>query len=63
MHLTPRDIEKLMLHNAGCLAQKRYARGIALNYVETVALLSACVLPRTPSLSTCALESKRDRAV
>ncbi|MCH8215336.1 MAG: urease subunit beta [Planctomycetes bacterium] len=44
MHLTPRDIEKLMLHNAGCLAQKRYARGIALNYVEAVALLSAQLL-------------------
>ncbi|QBG48566.1 urease subunit gamma [Verrucomicrobia bacterium S94] len=44
MHLSPREIEKLMLHNAGFLAQKRYARGLKLNYVETVALLSAQLL-------------------
>ena len=30
MHLTPREIEKLMLHNAGFVAQKRLARGTRL---------------------------------
>lgn len=44
MHLTPREMEKLMLHQAGFLAQKRYARGLALNYVESVALISAQLL-------------------
>ena len=44
MRLSPREIEKLMLHNAGFLAQKRYARGLKLNYVETVALLSSQLL-------------------
>ena len=44
MKLSPRDIEKLMLHNAGFLAQKRYARGISLNYPETVALIAAQLL-------------------
>ncbi|HAR65873.1 MAG TPA: urease subunit beta [Lentisphaeria bacterium] len=44
MHLTPREIEKLMLHQAGFLAQKRYARGLALNYVESIALISAQLL-------------------
>jgi urease subunit gamma/beta len=44
MRLSPKEIEKLMLHNAGFLAQKRYARGLKLNYVETVALLSAQLL-------------------
>ena len=44
MRLSPREIEKLMRHNAGFLAQKRYARGLKLNYVETVALLSAQLL-------------------
>ena len=34
MHLTPREIDKLMLHQAGALAQKRLARGLRLNYVE-----------------------------
>ncbi len=44
MRLAPKDIEKLMLHNAGTLAQKRYARGVLLNYPETIALLSAQLL-------------------
>ena len=33
-----------MLHNAGFLAQKRYARGLRLNYVETVSLIAAQLL-------------------
>ncbi len=44
MHLSPREIEKLMLHNAGFLAQKRLARGLRLNYPECVALIAAVVL-------------------
>ncbi len=44
MHLSPRDIEKLMLHNAGFLAQKRLARGLRLNYPESVALIATQVL-------------------
>ena len=44
MHLSPRDIEKLMLHNAGALAQKRLARGLKLNYPESVALIASQVL-------------------
>lgn len=33
-----------MLHNAGFLAQKRYARGLKLNYPESIALISAQLL-------------------
>ncbi|MBX3215583.1 MAG: urease subunit gamma [Labilithrix sp.] len=44
MHLSPRDIDKLVLHGAGFLAQKRLARGLRLNYPETVALLAAQLL-------------------
>lgn len=44
MHLSPRDIDKLMLHNAGVLAQKRLARGLRLNYPEAVALIATQVL-------------------
>jgi urease subunit gamma/beta len=44
MHLSPRDIDKLVLHGAGHLAQKRLARGLRLNYPEAVALLSAQLL-------------------
>ena len=40
MHLTPREIDKLMLHQAGFLAQKRLARGLRLNYVEAMALIA-----------------------
>lgn len=44
MHLAPRDIDKLLLHNAGFLAQKRLARGVRLNYPESVALIASVVL-------------------
>ncbi len=44
MHLSPRDIDKLLLHNAGFLAQKRLARGVQLNYPESVALIAAQIL-------------------
>lgn len=44
MHLTPREIDKLLLHNAGFLAQKRLARGVRLNYPECVALIATQLL-------------------
>lgn len=44
MHLTPREIEKLMLHNAGFVAQKRLARGVRLNQPESVALIATVVM-------------------
>ncbi len=44
MHLAPRDIDKLLLHNAGVLAQKRLARGCRLNYPEAVALIATQLL-------------------
>ncbi len=44
MHLTPREIDKLVLHGAGFLAQKRLARGLRLNYPEAVALLATQLL-------------------
>jgi urease subunit gamma/beta len=44
MHLTPHETDKLSLHQAGYLAQKRLARGLRLNYPEAVALISTQVL-------------------
>ncbi|HET7216855.1 MAG TPA: urease subunit gamma [Vicinamibacterales bacterium] len=44
MHLTPRELDKLVLHQAGFLAQKRLARGIRLNYPEAVALIATQLL-------------------
>src|SRR5215212_253770 len=44
MHLTPQETDKLALHQAGYVAQKRLARGVRLNYPEAVALISTQVL-------------------
>src|SRR5467141_2843187 len=44
MHLTPRDLDKLVLHGAGVLAQKRLARGLRLNYPESIALIATQLL-------------------
>src|SRR5205814_1647849 len=44
MHLGPEDIDKLLLHNASFLAQKRLARGLRLNHPEAVALIATQVL-------------------
>jgi urease subunit gamma len=41
MHLTPRETEKLLIFLAGELAEKRKARGLKLNYPETIALISS----------------------
>jgi len=44
MHLLPRKTEKLLLHLAGELAKKRKARGLKLNYPESIALISSELL-------------------
>ena len=44
MHLTPREVEKLLIFSAGELARKRRARGLKLNHPEAVALITAELL-------------------
>ncbi len=44
MHLSPRELDKLTLHQAGSLAQKRLARGVKLNHPESVALIATVLL-------------------
>lgn len=44
MHLSPRELDKLALHQAGFLAQKRLARGVKLNHPEAVALIATVLL-------------------
>lgn len=44
MHLTPREMEKLMLHTAGELAKSRLKKGLKLNYVESIALISSEIM-------------------
>lgn len=46
MHLIPREVDKLNLHSAGLLAQRRLARGLRLNIPESIALISAVILER-----------------
>jgi len=41
MRIAPREEAKLLLHQAGFLAQKRLARGLQLNQTEAVALIAS----------------------
>lgn len=38
MHLTPKEIDKLMLLSLGAIAARRKEKGLKLNYPEAVAL-------------------------
>jgi urease subunit gamma len=44
MELTPRERDKLLLFTAALVAERRLARGLRLNYPETVAYLSAAIV-------------------
>ena len=44
MELTPREKDKLLIFTAALLAERRRARGLKLNYHESVALISAAVM-------------------
>lgn len=46
MNLAPSDTEKLLQAVAGMVARDRLARGVKLNYPESVALLSTWVIER-----------------
>src|SRR5215475_15082409 len=44
MHLTPREVDKLIIFTAGELARKRRTRGLKLNYPEAVAYITSELL-------------------
>ena len=44
MKLTPREKDKLLIFTAALLAERRRARGLKLNYPESLALISAAVM-------------------
>lgn len=44
MHLTPKEIDKLMLLSMGAIAERRKAKGLKLNYPEAVAFISSVAL-------------------
>ena len=44
MELTPREKDKLLLFTAALLAERRLARGVKLNYPESMAYISAAIM-------------------
>ena len=44
MHLTEREKEKLLITVAADLARRRLARGLKLNYPESIALLTSEIM-------------------
>ena len=44
MHLTPREVDKLLVFVAAEVARRRRERGLKLNYPEAMALISAELL-------------------
>lgn len=44
MHLTPREIEKLMIYQLADIAQKRKAKGLKLNHPESMSIICAAAL-------------------
>ena len=44
MHLTPREIEKVLIYSLAEIALKRKAKGLKLNHPETVAIISATAM-------------------
>ena len=44
MELTPREKDKLLIFTAALLAGRRMARGLKLNYPESVAFITAAIM-------------------
>ena len=44
MELTPHERDKLLIFTASLVAERRLARGLKLNYPESVALISAAIM-------------------
>jgi urease subunit gamma len=44
LELTPREKDKLLIFTAALVAERRKARGLKLNYPESVAFISAAIM-------------------
>ncbi|NEQ28345.1 MAG: urease subunit gamma [Microcoleus sp. SIO2G3] len=44
MQLTPQEKDKLLIFTAALLAERRKAKGLKLNYPESIAYISAAIL-------------------
>lgn len=63
MELTPREKDKLLIFTAALLAERRRARGLKLNYPESVALISAAVMEGARDGKSVAALMSEGRAV
>lgn len=54
MHLTQRETERLLIHQAGNLAKERKDRGLKLNYPEAIAYITSELLERARDGKTVA---------
>ena len=55
MELTPREKDKLLIFTAALLAERRMARGLKLNYPESVAFITAAIMEGARDGKTVAL--------
>lgn len=44
MHLTPKEIDKLLLLSLGAIAERRLQRGLRLNHPEAVAYITSAAI-------------------
>ncbi|HVL98635.1 MAG TPA: urease subunit gamma [Egibacteraceae bacterium] len=63
MRLTPHEQERLLIHVAADVAERRRARGLPLNYPEVVAILTAFVLEGARSGLSVADLMERGRTI
>ncbi len=63
MELTPREKDKLLVFTAALLAERRKARGLKLNYPESMALISAAVMEGARDGKTVAQLMSEGRSV
>ena len=63
MELTPREKDKLLIFTAALLAERRKARGLKLNYPESVALIGAAVMEGARDGKTVAQLMSEGRSV
>lgn len=63
MELTPREKDKLLIFTAALLAERRKAKGLKLNYPESIALISAAVMEGAREGKTVAALMSEGRTV
>ena len=63
MELSPREKDKLLLFTAGLVAERRKAKGLKLNYPETIAYISCAILEGAREGKTVAQLMQEGRAL